>query len=214
MSEISGPNLHHEKSARDRGFHRVIGLDEAGRGPWAGPVVAAAAWIDPDASLEGALSGLNDSKKLSISKREAIFAAMEESPSVIFAVASASVEEIDRLNILAASFLAMRRAFSTIPFQVDYALVDGNRLPDLPCPGEALVKGDARALSIAAASIAAKVTRDREMARLAESFPAYGWERNQGYGTKIHQEALQSVGPSPHHRRSFKPVAAFFAPDT
>ncbi len=214
MPETLLPNLQHEQAAHERGFQRIVGLDEAGRGPWAGPVVAAAAWIDPNASLEGALSGLNDSKKLSISKREAIFAAMEESPSVIFAVASASVEEIDRLNILAASFLAMQRALSTLPFQVDYALVDGNRMPDLPCPGETLVKGDARSLSIAAASIAAKVTRDKEMARLAERFPTYGWERNQGYGTKIHREALLSAGPSPHHRRSFKPVASFFVADS
>ena len=205
------PGFNFERRALSAGHRVVAGLDEAGRGPWAGPVVAAAAHLDPAAKESFITENLNDSKKLSKQKRETVFHAMCEDPSVQFAIAFASVEEIDRLNILAATLLAMERALLSLPIAVDYALVDGNHLPKLTCRGEALIKGDNRSLSIAAASIAAKVSRDREMARLAEAFPGYGWESNQGYGTKAHLEALTRLGPTPHHRRSFRPIAELLA---
>lgn len=178
----------------------VCGVDEAGRGPWAGPVVAAAV-IFPGAAPEG----LNDSKKLSAARREALLPLIFEAGHV--GVGEASVAEIDAMNILAASHLAMRRAVAALSVAPAHALIDGNRLPGaLPCPATAVVKGDGRSLSIAAASIVAKVTRDRIMRKLAEAHPEYGWERNAGYGVKAHAEALRRHGPTPHHRRSFAPI--------
>lgn len=187
----------------------VAGIDEAGRGPWAGPVVAAAAIIAPCSILPAALAGLDDSKKLNRSRRQALFTALCQARDrglVWFAVGRAEVDEIDRINILQASHLAMRRAVAALPFRLGYALVDGNLKPDLPCPAEPVIKGDARVLAIAAASIIAKVTRDAIMAKLAGIHPGYGWERNAGYGTSEHQEALKSLGLSPHHRRSYAPI--------
>jgi len=183
----------------------VAGVDEAGRGPWAGPVVAAAVILDPDNIPDG----INDSKKLSAKKREALFGLIKASARV--SVGEASVNEIDELNILGATMLAMRRALSGLCKDYlpapDFALIDGNRLPpDLPCPAETLVKGDARSLSIAAASVIAKVTRDRMMAALDLRFPGYGWKKNQGYGTAEHQQALQHLGVTIHHRTSFAPI--------
>ncbi|QIE56271.1 ribonuclease HII [Pikeienuella piscinae] len=179
----------------------VAGVDEAGRGPWAGPVVAAAVILDPSSTP----AGLNDSKKLTARRRAALFAAL--APVAGIGVGIASVEEIDRLNILNATYLAMRRAVDALPEAPAFALIDGNRLPpDLPCPAEAVVKGDARSLSIAAASIVAKVTRDRIMAALAETHPEYGWESNAGYGVAAHRAALIAHGVTPHHRRSFRPI--------
>lgn len=183
----------------------VAGVDEAGRGPWAGPVVAAAAIIDADRMPAAIAAQIDDSKALSPARREALLPQILEYARV--SVAGASVAEIDALNILAATMLAMRRAVEGLGVCPDLALVDGNRPPDLPCPVRTVVKGDAQCLSIAAASIAAKVHRDRIMADLARAHPGYGWERNAGYGTKLHREALESLGITPHHRKSFAPIA-------
>ncbi|MHA1565438.1 MAG: ribonuclease HII [Alphaproteobacteria bacterium] len=187
----------------------VAGIDEAGRGPWAGPVVAAAAIIAPVSILPNDLCGLDDSKKLGKAQRQTLYAALCRARAqglVWFAVGQADVDEIDRINILQASHLAMCRAVAALPFRLGYALVDGNRLPALPCPAEAVIKGDSRVTAIAAASIVAKVTRDAIMAKLAGIHPGYGWERNAGYGTSEHQQALKSLGISPHHRRSYAPI--------
>ena len=188
---------------------RVIGLDEAGRGPWAGPVVAAAVWLDP-ARLPAALgTGLDDSKALSPARREALYEtlrAAREEGAAAFASAVVGAAEIDRLNILQASLQAMVRAAAGLPLVAEVALVDGTQAPALPCPVETVVKGDSRSLSIAAASIVAKVERDRLMAALAERHPGYGWERNRGYGTAEHRAALARLGVTPEHRRSFRPV--------
>ncbi len=182
----------------------VAGVDEAGRGPWAGPVVAGAAILDR-AGLSGVLRrGLDDSKKLKRWRREELFEALEAEARI--GIGAAEVAEIDSLNILRASLLAMARAVGDLGVVPELALVDGNRRPNLPCPVVCVVKGDGRSLSIAAASIAAKVTRDRIMADLARAHPGYGWERNSGYGTAEHQAALRRLGVTPHHRRSFAPV--------
>jgi ribonuclease HII len=180
---------------------RVAGVDEAGRGPLAGPVAAAAVVLDP-----GNLPpGLNDSKVLSAARRAALFDQIHACAEV--SLAWASVEEIDRLNIRAASLLAMRRAVEGLGQLPEAALIDGNACPDgLPCRGVTLVKGDALSLSVAAASIIAKVARDRHMADLARAFPGYGWEVNAGYPTAAHRAALLDLGVTPHHRRSFRPV--------
>ncbi|MDX1975810.1 MAG: ribonuclease HII [Rickettsiales bacterium] len=180
----------------------VAGVDEAGRGPWAGPVVAAAAILDP----RNLPSGIDDSKKLRLSQREALFEALQSCAKI--GVGIASVEEIDRLNILAATKLAMLRAVEALPELPQLALVDGNQPPALPCAVKTVVGGDAICLSIAAASIIAKVTRDRIMAELALEYPHYGWERNAGYGTSLHQKGLANHGVSPHHRRSYAPIRA------
>ena len=184
----------------------VAGLDEVGRGPWAGPVVACAAVLDRDRFPTTLAAQLDDSKKLTAARRESLYPALIENTD--FAIAEASVAEIDALNILQASLLAMRRAFAGLAPDPVAALVDGNRDPDLPCQTQLVVKGDSRSLSIAAASVIAKVHRDRLMAALAEAFPGYGWERNAGYGVKAHREALARLGVTPHHRRSFAPIKA------
>ena len=180
---------------------RIAGVDEVGRGPWAGPVTACAVVLD----LENIPDGLADSKALSAKKRDALFEPILASADV--GIAHVSGEEIDRINILNASMLAMKMALAELKIPADFALIDGNKIPtDLPMPAECLVKGDARCLSIAAASIVAKVTRDRMMVSLAQQFPHYGWETNAGYGTKVHQEGLKNHGVTQHHRRSFKPI--------
>lgn len=178
----------------------VAGIDEAGRGPWAGPVVAAAVILDPNLLPHG----INDSKKLSAARREKLYTAI--SSSALVGVGIASIEEIDALNILGATKLAMRRALEKLAVKPEMALVDGNQPPELPCRVETVIGGDGLSLSIAAASIVAKVTRDRMMAELAQEFPHYGWEKNMGYGTKEHQAALLARGVTPHHRRSFAPI--------
>ncbi len=185
----------------------VAGIDEAGRGPLAGPVVAAAAIIDASLLAPSLTAAIDDSKRLGPRRRRELFAALP-----IFArvgLGAASVAEIDRLNILAATMLAMRRAVLALGVVPDLALIDGNRAPDLPCPARTLVGGDGICLSIAAASIAAKVVRDRIMAALARRHPGFGWERNAGYPTVEHRAALVRLGATPHHRRSFAPVARF-----
>ncbi|MDE3038765.1 MAG: ribonuclease HII [Pseudomonadota bacterium] len=180
----------------------VAGVDEAGRGPWAGPVVAAAVILDP-ARLP---DGVDDSKKVPAAKREMLYGLILASART--GVGMASAQEIDALNILQATMLAMQRAVASLGGLPDVALVDGNRAPKLPCPAQMIVGGDALCLSIAAASIIAKVTRDRIMQDLAEEFPYYGWETNAGYGTSAHQNGLREYGVTPHHRRSFAPIRA------
>ena len=193
------PDFSLELAALRDGAACVVGVDEVGRGPLCGPVTAAAVRLDP-ARIP---PGLADSKALTAARREALFDQLRAFAQV--AVAHASVEEIDTLNILRASHLAMERAVAALG--ADLALIDGNLLPrGLSCRGVAIVKGDARCLSIAAASICAKVTRDRLMVDLAQQYPGYGWEQNAGYPTKAHLEALLNLGVTPAHRRSFKPV--------
>ncbi|HIV46397.1 MAG TPA: ribonuclease HII [Candidatus Acutalibacter stercorigallinarum] len=188
----------YEKRAGEQGFSAVCGIDEAGRGPLAGPVCAAAVILPPDCDIPG----LNDSKKLSEKKREALFPVIQEK-ALAFGIGWATAEEIDRVNILQATFLAMARAVEALPAPADYALVDGNRMPPLPIPGETIVKGDATSASIAAASILAKVSRDRLLRRLDEEHPEYGFAKHKGYGTKAHYEAIRKYGLLPEHRRSF-----------
>lgn len=179
----------------------VCGIDEAGRGPWAGPVVAAAViWKDMSVVAEA----VNDSKKLKKSQREILFEIITTQAHI--GVGQSEVGEIDRLNILGATRLAMQRAYAALAVQADCALIDGNQPPQLPCRTIPIVKGDARSLSIAAASIIAKVTRDRLMEALGREYPGYGFERHAGYGTPQHQEALDRLGVCPAHRRSFAPI--------
>lgn len=189
----------------------LAGVDEAGRGCLAGPVVAAAvhfAEADAEALLRGPLAGANDSKQLSPARREALFEAIVREPRVRWAVGQASVVEIDALNILRATHLAMRRALEGLSARPDHALVDGLPVKGLPIPHTALVKGDARSLLIACASILAKVSRDRLCAALDARYPGYGFVGHKGYGTRAHLEALRRLGPCPAHRRTFAPVLA------
>lgn len=178
----------------------ICGVDEAGRGPIAGSVVAAAVILDP-ANIP---DGLNDSKKLSEKKREALFDQIMATAQV--GVGEASAQEIDEINILQASLLAMRRAVDALPCAPATALIDGNKAPTLAMPTHTLVKGDARSLSIAAASIIAKVTRDRQLYEMHAEHPEYGFAQHKGYPTKAHLEALATFGLTPHHRRSYRPV--------
>lgn len=180
----------------------VCGVDEAGRGPLAGAVVAAAVILDPARPI----AGLNDSKKLSERRRNALAIEIREK-ALAWAVAEASVEEIDRINILHASLLAMQRAVAALAVAPERALIDGNRCPQLPVPAEAVVKGDGKIASIAAASILAKTVRDAQMLALHAQYPAYGFDRHMGYPTPAHFAALEKHGASPVHRKSFAPVA-------
>lgn len=184
----------------------ICGIDEAGRGPWAGPVVAAAVILPPQTLKGGRPKGLDDSKKLTAEAREELAAAIRA--CAIVGVGVASVEEIDSLNILYASHLAMRRAFDALPEKPVAALVDGNMAPDLPCPVEWIIDGDAIAPVISAASIIAKVERDRMMVELCAQYPGYLFSKHKGYGTPEHQEALARLGVTPIHRRSFKSIRA------
>jgi ribonuclease HII len=198
------PDLKLEKAAGAPAV-LVAGVDEAGRGPLAGPVVAAAVVLPAKALPRRLSRAIDDSKALQAAVREALFAEIGERCAV--GVGQACVEEIDRVNILNATFLAMRRALEALPEAPSAALIDGNRLPrDLACQCRAVVDGDRLSLSIAAASIVAKVTRDRLMTEMAARYPGYGWHTNFGYGTPEHRAALRSLGPCPEHRRSFAPV--------
>ncbi len=199
------PTLTRERRAGGR----VAGVDEAGRGPLAGPVVAAAVLFTapPPATLG---KRIDDSKKLSAAQRAAAFADLVQlarAGGVEFAIAASCVRTIDRINILQATFLAMRRAVARLPTPPTLVLVDGSQVPNFACPAEAIVGGDAKSLSIAAASILAKVTRDRLMERLDRRYPGFGWAGNKGYGTAAHLQAIARLGPSPHHRLSFAPLA-------
>ena len=198
------PSSLFERAARKQGYEIVAGIDEVGRGPWAGPVYAAAAIVDTRKIAKKGLSSLDDSKKLSLEQREELFDRLKE--GAVVGVGWASVQEIDRLNILWASMLAMQRAVAALPIAPQYCLVDGNRAPELPCPCETIIEGDGRSFSIAAASVVAKVTRDRIMVGLAPEYPEYRWESNKGYGTPDHRDALRRLGVTPHHRRSWYPV--------
>ena len=197
------PDMQHEKAAWAEGYSRVCGIDEAGRGPLAGPVVAAAVILPPDFELPG----LTDSKQLSARKRELLFEQLMLRSDVLKGIAQATVKEIDRLNILRATHLAMARAAKSICPYPDFCLIDGLPVPGFPLASRSIVKGDAHCLSIAAASVLAKVTRDRMMRELHEQFPQYGWDRNAGYGTAQHLRAIDEYGITPHHRLSFAPVA-------
>jgi ribonuclease HII len=179
----------------------VAGVDEAGRGPLAGPVVAAAVILNR-AKIP---KGLNDSKQLPAERRDELFSHIMFS-AIAVGVGEACVDEIDMINIRQATHMAMARAVRALQFRPSFALVDGNDPPALPCPCETIIEGDARSVSIAAASIIAKVTRDRMMRALHDEHPHYGWLRNKGYGTPEHLSALDRYGPTPHHRRSFAPV--------
>ena len=207
------PSFRHEKRCAQAGAIRIAGIDEVGRGPLAGPVVAAVAVIDRTVAKRKLLRLIDDSKKLTPDQREEAYAAILESGVVRYALGEASVEEIDTINILQATFLAMRRALQAMAWQPDLVLIDGNRAPpELGCRAETIVGGDARSYSIAAASIIAKVTRDRYMRALAASFPGYGWETNVGYARPEHLAALNSLGATVHHRRSFAPVRMVLEP--
>lgn len=189
----------YDQAIRDEGFTCICGIDEAGRGPLAGPVFAAAVILNPANCIEG----INDSKKLSEKKRELLFDQIR-THAAAYAIASASVEEIEEINILQATFLAMRRAVDALNPTPELLLVDGNRLPpDLSAPARYVIKGDALSASIAAASILAKVSRDRYMLEMAQQYPQYAFEKHKGYGTSAHYEALRTYGPSPIHRMSF-----------
>ncbi|QUJ76449.1 ribonuclease HII [Sulfitobacter albidus] len=195
------PDYSFEAAARAQGYLRIAGVDEVGRGPLAGPVTAAAVVLDPARIPEG----LNDSKKLTKRRREALYEQILALADV--SVAHASVEEIDAHNILRASHIAMVRAIQGLATPPDYVLIDGNMIPrGLSLPAETIVKGDARSVSISAASIMAKIRRDCVMLSLAQQHPGYGWDTNMGYGSKSHMSALQNLGVTPHHRRSFRPI--------
>jgi ribonuclease HII len=195
------PDFQVEASARALGAARVCGVDEAGRGPWAGPVMAAAVILDP----MNIPPGLDDSKRLTPRRRVALFENL--CGCAHMGIGEASVEEIARFNISSAGFLAMHRAIAKLPVPPDLALVDGRHAPPgLPCQSRAIIGGDGLCLSIAAASIVAKVTRDERMMALAQLYPGYGWETNMGYGTRAHAAGLAVLGVTPHHRRTFRPI--------
>lgn len=198
--QSNGASFEFEQRGRAAGHSIIAGVDEAGRGPWAGPVVAAAVVLDPEHVPEG----IADSKKLSETQREALFDGIFATAQV--GVAFADAERIDRDNILAATLWAMQRAVAELNCDPSLVLVDGNKAPTLGCAIETIVKGDALSLSIAAASIVAKVSRDRMMKRLDGQYPGYGFAQHKGYGTAQHNEALHRLGVTPLHRRSFKPI--------
>lgn len=196
MSEINLWEFEDELAAR--GYKLICGVDEAGRGPLAGPVCAAAVILPSHVEIPG----LNDSKKLSDKRRRELMPVIQEK-AVAYGIGFASHEEIDEINILQATFLAMERAIQSMTTKPDFALIDGNREKDFGLPVQTVVKGDSRSASIAAASILAKVTRDDYMLKMAEEYPQYGFEIHKGYGTKAHYEALRTYGASPIHRKTF-----------
>ncbi len=190
--------LEYEKKLISNGFRSVCGVDEAGRGPLAGPVCAAAV-ILPENTI---IDGVNDSKKLSEKKREQLFEVIK-ARSLAYSVAWASIEEIESINILNAAMLAMKRAVEDLSIKADFALIDGNKVPDLDIPAFPVVKGDSLSMSIACASILAKVSRDRLMYKYDEKYPEYGFAKHKGYGTKLHTQVLREIGPCEIHRPSF-----------
>ncbi|MBQ2842535.1 MAG: ribonuclease HII [Clostridia bacterium] len=196
-------DFEYEINAKNKGFSAVCGVDEAGRGPLAGPVFAAAVILPENCVIEG----LNDSKKISEKKRESLFDVIKEK-AVSYSIASVDEKIIDEINILQATYLAMKKAVEGLDVPADYALIDGNRMPPLEIDGETVVKGDAKSPSIAAASILAKVSRDRFMLELDEKYPQYKFSQHKGYGTKLHYEMLTENGVSDCHRMSF--LKSFF----
>lgn len=190
--------LKYENELRAQGYNFICGVDEAGRGPLAGPVCAAAVILPPDTLIEG----VNDSKKLSEKKREELFDVVIDT-ALAYCIAFGSVEEIEEHNILATTMMTMKRAVEGLSVKADYAIIDGNKTPALDIPSKPIVKGDANSMSIAAASILAKVSRDRLMLEYAKEYPQYCFEKHKGYGTKLHNEMILEYGPSPIHRMSF-----------
>ena len=190
--------LKYENEALSKGYNNICGVDEAGRGPLAGPVCAAAVILPKGEIIEG----VNDSKKLTEKKREALYDVIKEK-AVAYSIAFASVEEIEEMNILNATMLAMKRAVDGLDIPADYAMIDGNKIPNLKIPAEYVIKGDANSMSIAAASILAKVTRDRLCADYEKEYPQYGFAKHKGYGTKLHREMILKYGPCKIHRMSF-----------
>lgn len=190
--------LEFEKEALAKGYKSVCGVDEAGRGPLAGPVCAAAV-ILPEGVI---IDGVNDSKKLSEKKRESLFDVIREQ-ALSYSIAYATVDEIEEINILNATMLAMCRAINGLEIKADYAMIDGNKIPPIDIDAECIVKGDAKSMSIACASILAKVSRDRLLYKYAEEYPMYGFDKHKGYGTKVHREAILKYGPCQYHRKSF-----------
>jgi len=201
-SKQKKPDFSFETAHHEAGQLLVAGVDEAGRGPWAGPVVAAAVILNP----HNIPDGLNDSKKLNETRREHLFDQIKASAETAIGIVEAT--EIDKINILQATMKAMSTAIASLPRPPDVALIDGNRAPSLECLSQTIKKGDALSLSIAAASIVAKVMRDRIMKNLDIQFPDYGFARHKGYGTAFHANALTSLGPCPQHRKSFAPIKA------
>lgn len=187
-----------ENEYREKGFNIICGVDEAGRGPLAGPVYAAAVILPSDCVIEG----LNDSKKLTEKKREALFDEIKEK-ALAYGIASADEKEIDEINILNATFLAMKRAIASLSLRPDLALIDGNQKPHTDIEEVTVIKGDAKSMSIAAASVLAKVSRDRFMLEMAEKYPQYEFARHKGYGTKLHYEKIAQYGVCDIHRRTF-----------
>lgn len=190
--------IEYEQSAELKGYKAICGVDEAGRGPLAGPVCAAAVILPPNTIIDG----VNDSKKLTEKKREALFDVIKET-AVSYSIAYASVEEIESINILNATMLAMKRAVEGLDVKADYAMIDGNKMPPLDIDGETIVKGDAKSMSIACASILAKVSRDRLLYEYAKEYPQYQFDKHKGYGTAAHRKAILEYGPCPYHRMSF-----------
>lgn len=193
----------HENQLSDSGYHNIAGIDEAGRGPLAGPVFAAACVLPRDVTFRG----LNDSKQLSHEQREALFKKLTNTEGVFFGLGVATKDEIDQINIYHATMLAMQRAVYALPIIPDYLLIDGNRAPRFEIPHKALVDGDCLSISIAAASIIAKVLRDRHMVELDQKWPQYGFAKHKGYCTEQHLEAIEKWGPCPEHRMSFNPFS-------
>jgi len=190
---------YYELDLRQKGYFAIAGIDEAGRGPLAGPVVAAACILPPYYKL----LFLNDSKKLSVAKRESLFSKITEDKTVVFGIGVVSEKRIDEINILQATFEAMQQAVGELALNPDYLLIDGTQVPVFSCPAQAIVKGDSLSISIAAASVIAKVTRDRWMVKQALQYPEYGFEKHKGYPTKDHREMIRKYGISPLHRKSF-----------
>jgi len=200
---VNAPTLEREQALWDKGYEVIAGLDEVGRGPLAGPVIAAAVVFSPG---QLCIEGLNDSKLLTSLARERLQEVVKNQ-AFAWTLGAASVKEIDRLNIRRATILAMQRALARLPISPHQVLVDGNPVPELGLPHEAIVKGDRVSQSIAAASVVAKCVRDRLMERLAKRYPEFNWDRNKGYGTAAHLRALDELGPTEHHRKTFSPVA-------
>lgn len=198
----------YEKQLLAQGYQKIAGIDEAGRGPLAGPVVAAACILPQGLLFEN----LNDSKQLSEEEREVLFHSITSCTGLLYGLGIVDVETIDRINILRATHLAMQRAVASLSQKPDYLLIDGNQLPFFEIPSAGIVKGDAKSVSIAAASILAKVTRDRMMTELDVQWPNYGFKQHKGYGTEQHTQAIQKWGPCPIHRRSFEPIKSMLSP--
>jgi len=201
--------LHFERQCWNKGFRAVAGVDEVGRGPLAGPVMAAAVVFDMpflEKEEHGILTGLTDSKKISESRREHFYDVLSSGSNVMIGVGLAEVSEIDEINILNATHKAMIRAVANLPSPPDHILVDGLPVNGFPCESTSIIGGDSKSMSIAAASVVAKVLRDRKMKDLSSIYPEYGFEKHKGYGSRLHLQALLDYGPSPVHRLSFRPV--------